>query len=1562
MKKIQLTLLVLLFTFSVSYGQELNASQEITKAVDAIEKIEKANRWVDKFSNDKLTELPVGIRKTINNIQYSIVIREALLLPEHTTLAVFCRVDIPQKDKNGKPIQLFFGAEDVKLSHEGGIIGEAKLVLLGNVDIPFSQNRWQVSLYGGFDLKNIPFADLTYLTIDCDGFKEMKISGAVAFSRDLILPIDPVSKMVDEAKKTITKTYYNGNQTQISNEVRGEFNTTIDNWNDILVDVSLDAFVLKDKRNTKNYDGNFEFLASNAVLDLSDIKNSSNIVFPNDYMFNGILLPNEQSWKGVFIENFKVGLPKEFRTNDSESKKERVTVESHNLIIDKFGVSNTFSADNVFALDEGITSTKKAWHYSLEHIDVAIEANTFLKANINGVILLPISKPTPKKDPGSSADPTKGEYGSIDQLIDSFKIQNVGLPYTGFISMDECQLTAVTKDSITFDLWKARALLHPNSSIELKLKDGHFLPKANLNGVINFAVNKRANDLALIKGGKAIDFRSIIFEDLQLQTVSPYIAVRNMSYKGKARFANFPVTIGDIKVVCNDDTARIDFDLGISLMDELGASASARIGIKGKMDDDGVTQQWKFDGLDLSGITVDCQFGGIGLKGNLILMQDDPVYGDGFSADLQVDIVKKINFKAKAIFGRSTFKYWYFDAAAQIEGIAGSPFMITGFGGGGYYKMRRNDNIAIANFSPSGLSYTPDESVKFGIKALVTFFIGSDVTCKGEAGFEMEFNQSGGINSMSLFGKANLLPKVSSLQDITKLIAKVAADKSGKESILSVTEKLVDKGDKTSKIKKKLNKANKTIPSKMHDNLGITMTLGIEFDCVNNSVHGEMDTFVNTPLDILKGTGKDGRAGAGVFHYDEQDWYLYNGTPDNRCGIKLGFGGIYVKTGSYFMAGTVLPGSPSPPPNVADVLGVDVKQLQYMRDENALKNGGGIAFGANLQYDTGDLGFALFYARFQSGLGFDLMLKDYQQAKCYNTGDQVGINGWYANGQAYAYLQGELGVKVNLALVTLKVPIISGNTAAILQAKLPNPVWMQGHIAGNMNVLGGLIKGKFRFKLELGEKCQFEQETPLGGIKIITDVTPKEGSGDVDVFAVPQAAFCMKINEAFVIPEEDEDVTYKIILEKFKVFDEGKEISGSLEWSAMKDRVNFISSDILPPRKKLKVQIEVSFQKLVDGIFKTIEIDGQVAKEFEERTFTTGGAPNYIPLNNVQYSYPAVNQRYFLEDEYPKGYIQLKRGQDYLFEDGRWETKVKLNQDGTSNFKSAVFTYESNSNQIYYNLPNIDQEKKYNFSIVSSFKGDATKNGSGKTKVNANKFTDEGNDIEIRENQANELSKAGGEIDRLNYSFATSKYKTFRSKMNAIKTKGYNFGVLYSDVIYLSTTIDSDEAFDIADLQGVSYADNKPLISAESRLDDEYYRTDIFPYLYRDYPLNGTYHITQRDTEEYGVVPAKAITLNASYINSVENNVNHAWTRQNFPFKYNLPLVYKQDWTDLNNQIIRDYFDGVAASLPIGKRFLNSSYLFMRYGTYDIELKYNLPGDKKSSPFIYTYKNKNSFR
>lgn len=1532
------------FLFSIliignAYCQQTENNQG--KAMASFAKIEQTDRWVNNFSNQDLVELPIGIRKTISNVQYSIGVTKATFTPEYTQLTVFCRIDLPQTKADGTPMQLFFGANDIKLSHQGGIIGDAKLVLLGNVDIPFNDKKWLLSLLGGFDMQTGNVNELTYVTIDCDGFKELKITGAVEFSRDLILPLE--DGKVNEAKTTVPKTYYNGVTKQVPNRVRGEFSVMGSNFNDLLVNVSLQPFVLKEKRNGSNYDGNFQFLISNAVLDLSDKNNHPTVQFPEYYQQHGLLVPSVNAWRGVYVETFDIALPKEFKTTDTQKNNSRIHLGASKLIIDKFGVSGTFYGDNLFPLEKGVTGDQKSWAYSLDHIDITIAANQFIKANLNGQILLPISK---NKETSSTTSQTSGS--------DSTPVNRKALKYNGFISKEENHLTVVTKDTLSFDLWKARAMLLPNSSIELKIKNGAFLPKANLNGNITIASNKSASDESEVQGKKTLDFKGITFQNLQLQTVSPVISVDNMGYTGNVSFSNFPVSIGNINVSIKETTARLDFDLGLNLMESIGAGATARIGIKGKLYEENFKQKWKYDGLDLSAINIKAEFSGFKMNGQLILMEDDPVYGDGFNAELEVDVVNVVNVKSKAIFGRTTFKYWYFDASVKWP-AAPSPFMINGFGGGAYYKMRRKEGISPTEFSPSGLSYIPDETRGLGLKALIYFHIGKEEVCDGEAGLEIAFNSNGGINTLAIFGKANIMAKIPGLKKVGDLMNKVAANAGAMQSFMGVTDQSVS----GSFAQKFLPKAKETIPGSLSDQVGIRVATAIEFDFQNKSMHGTLDVYINTPGNFISGIGEGGRAGWAVFHKDPNDWYLYIGTPDDRCGIKMGIAGMYLKTTSYFMAGTELPGSPPPPDIVAQILGVDAQTLNYMRDENALANAGGFAFGSTLDFDTGDLSFLIFYARFQAGIGFDIMLKDYGEARCTNTGDQVGINGWYANGQSYAYLQGELGVRVKLLFIRMKIPIISGGAAVLMQAKLPNPFWMRGYVGGHMNILGGLIKGRFRFKLTLGEECQFENAAPLGGMKLISDVTPKKGTEMADVFTIPQATFAMKVNEPIVIPEDDGDKTYKILLEKFRILDGDKEIPGTIEWSTMKDRANFVSTDILPPNKPLKVQVEVSFQKLENGVFKTITENGQVAKELEEREFTTGGAPDNIPLTNILYSYPVVDQKYFFKEEYDKGYIKLKRGQDYLFEDPTWETSVKIKSNATSPLK-AVFSYDTNSNEVNYNLPNLELDKPYVFSIISNLKG-VSQTVTQSNSTTSTTITDEGNDITVTENQAEDQSKEG-EIERLTYNFATSKFKTFVSKMDNSPTQNYNFGLVYSDVIYLSNSITSQEAFDLTDLQGSIYSNSLPLVTAASKLNDTYYAIDMFPYLYKQYPIAGTYSIRNRDEEEFGLPPAKALPLSNYYLTSLENDSNPSWLKSNFPFKYNLPLIYKQDWMDLRDQIVNDYVSGEIDSNSLAYTFINKEYTFMRYGFYEVALKYVLPGNRKTTEYTYKFKNNNQIR
>src|SRR5690606_4940496 len=387
-----------------------------------------------------------------------------------------------------------------------------------------------------------------------------------------------------------------------------------------------------------------------------------------------------------------------------------------------------------------------------------------------------------------------------------------------------------------------------------------------------------------------------------------------------------------------------------------------------------------------------------------------------------------------------------------------------------------------------------------------------------KADFEIEFNRSGGVNRLGFYGEGQVMKAFDFANPVAEMTDKLSS---------MVNNEMV-KGVMDSKVGKSfLDKATEEYEPEIVGEGVITAKVAIEFDFVNESFHSTLDVYVNVGS-VITGRASKGRAGWGVAHIDPDQWYVYMGTPDDRLGLRFSLGPLNMETGGYFMIGDNLPGSPPPPPIVANILGVDAESLNYMRDENALASGKGFAFGHDFSVDTGDLRFLMFYARFQAGGGFDVMLKDYGDAECSNTGSEVGINGWYANGQAYAYLQGELGIRIKLFFVKKKISIIRGGAAVLLQVKAPNPIWMKGYVGGHYSLLGGMVSGRFRFKLTLGEECEFVDDTPLGGIKVIASITPEENENEVDVFATPQATFTVKVNKPFVIPEDEGDMTYKV--------------------------------------------------------------------------------------------------------------------------------------------------------------------------------------------------------------------------------------------------------------------------------------------------------------------------------------------------------------------------------------------------------------------------------------------------
>ena len=360
-------------------------------------------------------------------------------------------------------------------------------------------------------------------------------------------------------------------------------------------------------------------------------------------------------------------------------------------------------------------------------------------------------------------------------------------------------------------------------------------------------------------------------------------------------------------------------------------------------------------------------------------------------------------------------------------------------------------------------------------------------------------------------------------------------------------------------------------------------------------------------------------------------------------------------------------------------------------------------------------------------------------------------------------------------------------------------------------------------------------------------------------------------------------------------------------------------------------------------------VDGKKAVEVEERTFTTGTAPNLIPLSNIKYAYPVVEQENYYIGESNNGYIKLKRGQDYLFDDPNWTTKTVFATDSKT---ESNFTYDANENTVKFTVPNLNKQKDYTFALIAKNKNGVSNSSGNQTEEQTVKTEESeeesGVSVTTEVKKAQNLSK-DGEIDRLSFVFRTSKYNTLSDKLSAL-----NFNPLWlkvsSDVVTLQNNMNADEYFDVTELTGTKYTDNKPLINLTALMDDSF--ADKFKGLfYNNYPIDQITLIRAESDEDFvGIPPVKAFTIFTSYLQYLGNDKGNQFLKQTFPYKYDLFSFYKADWYELVSKAASKYVGSPANARPqVINSLLQSNFGIIPTIKYKVKAKYTLPGDKAGS-------------
>ncbi|MCM5664453.1 hypothetical protein [Galbibacter mesophilus] len=1489
----------------------------IVAAEKLFDELSKHGKFIDIIRGDELLEFPIGMKKDFGNSSITVGVINAKIHPQYAEVDLFAKLDLGVFGET-----LFFGAEGVKMSHQGGMYDQAKLKLLD--DFPVGQNggQWLFTFKGDFNQSKGTGEDQTYIVIDCEGkILEVNLEADVRIAKTVAVPLNDDGSLKYPGKKDPQSS-----ESPVGNDsyVGASFSIKTNSFEDLLIDVSLPRFGLVALPN-------WGFYADKMVLDLSDLSNSENVKFPEIYNEQQLLVPGQENlWRGFYANEINITLPPQFRKKNSEK---RITFGARGLLIDNFGVSGNFFAHNLLHINEGNASK---WQFSVDSIHVDLQVNRFIEAGFNGKIVLPISK----------ADSASGGL----------------LKYKGLISADDHYHVQVdVEEDVDFNIFKGKAKLFPESYIKLEVDQGKFYPEANLTGIMAFNQGQKktldgissTNEETDTEDIESLKFDGLSFQNFKIQTKTrPNLQIEYMGFKDTIAlpsFYGFQLGFYDIKVKTEEnDKAELGFNSFVNL-DESGIKGDVRLRIIGKLEE-GDYLRWRYDKTLVDSVEIDVKRKNFEFNGKLHFFKDSEIYGKGLAGKLRLRSTSlKLEMEASGIFGNTgDYRYWYVDAYGRPISSNNDNFTIYDIGGGVYHHMRKA-GLDERGGSMSGIYYRPDKDTDFGFKALAAFEVKKSATFTGLIAIEMSFNSAavgGGVSRIGFYGAAALMTSKSAnsttdspFGSVDEMQKKVA---SKEESLGDFHKMSIDKeGIKYF--------ATEVFPDVLTGKELFAAQVAIDFDFRNETYWGMFDVFLNTPA--IKGAGEKNRLGYLEFYNAPDDWYIYVGTPTKRFGVQdIPIGIFKAKINLYYMTGTILPDPALPPANVIDILDLTGDELLFGRNfSNDLAQGRGYAFGAEFAVGIG-FDWGIVYANVQAGVGFDLMIQDYGDAHCKGSSEQIGMDGWYATGQLYAYLQGEIGAQIKLFGFKKRVPILKAGMAVLAQGQLPNPWFIKGYAGVKVRVLG-VVSISARLKVVIGEECEIIGKTGLQDVVVISDISPEDGRKDVDVFDAIQVAFNVPIGETVQIEEDEGTKTYRVSLKEIVIKDNGNSIEGEEIWNNTKDILTFESIDVLPPQVELTATVKVSFEERIGNQWKPVLENGQPIVEEKSVTFTTGKAPTKIPHKNILYMYPIVDQKYMLPKESDKGYVQLEKGQDYLFGNGFKDELFYITENGE--FEKANFAYDNVSNLLTFEIPKLRNKENYSLQIITSKPKD------GEQGVSAEEtFNQINEDLAISSNKLTGNSSSEATLKRLAFNFSTSEYDTFEKKLNAMKVKNYfSYVDGASSIGAMGLQVETMEPFDVNEVAGTRFTANRPMIKAKARLDDYYYKEEIYPLLYKNYPLDNEFRVN-REESILGLPPVKAITATSTYKNLSLDNPGHSYLKDNFPFRWRLAHAYYQDFRYLQYEISNKYRNNLDdQTYQMFKYILDGVFPYINVETYKVDFQYILPKKNSGNTTMVKYKN-----
>ncbi|WP_337045152.1 hypothetical protein [Emticicia sp. 17c] len=977
------------------------------------------DRVKEDIGFEDLTILPVGIKKRLGDQSFvTMGILRAEFKAQYAELTVFVRLQtkINSKSSSIKQRDLFFGIEKLRFTKQGGLSASSfKAVLLGDYLLPFE--KWTVKLKGGLDKTETPSdndPNRCYVEFDCGSFKGANIVADVVVPRSVLLPCTNEGEIIKDEAVRVTAT---GLRIYTTNGLR-----------DLLFEAgSITPFALPNQ-------DEYAFSVTSLVVDLSDTKKSSSVVFPAGY--SGI--DTDEKWQGFFIGSFSIILPHEFQDKENEGNRVKIQslqLQGQNIICDRTGFSGTLS---VSGINKKVNAS--SWTLSLTSFNIQFIQNEFISGSFTGKIETPVHKE-------NEADNKLFEYTALIDLrvIDGIKRSN----YT---------ITVTTEKEIPMQLWWAKGKIAPGSQVILSLqqispKKYKFKPFARLSGVMSIGAKKDGDSVGDYKEDETINFGRIQFYNLTIQTETPYVSIERFAYDAGENnlLGNFPVSITRFQkyegqIAGNnapDNELWTEIGFKINLLKDATTGESRFTGASNwvlRSRYDQLSGKLKPVGITVRRIEIKGSITPVSIDGFLDIYEDNARKEIKGSLAVVVTKPKPFEVQLNVLFARDKsagYKYGFIDGF--VEGIEVDLFpgvQLYGAGIGVYWHMKPSP-YGSSGSSGDGcttigasqiLTYCPNPEIPIGIRMMASIqntggSAGSGTAAKtiykARVYLDFALSTTFGINHIAIYGNGviagNFLNESSS------------GTKASYNSMMSLTQngsniKEGESDQATSAKKAKLaNIAMGSISSFGAPPSGtgvITFSAGFMLDIPSSTFHAELEVYMKAGN--LSGIGPGGRMGKAVLHFAPAgNWYVHIGqaAKQNRVGIKYEQGSnpyIYAGLDAYFMIGEGVPQFPAPDKEVIDFFPA-LKNRFNGPVCTDLSAGKALAFGASAKFSVKGNVSILYYEALAIA-GLDVLLSN--NSPCV-TGSQDADKTWMGQGQLYALVKLKADVKTRWLSFTL---------------------------------------------------------------------------------------------------------------------------------------------------------------------------------------------------------------------------------------------------------------------------------------------------------------------------------------------------------------------------------------------------------------------------------------------------------------------------------------------------------------------------------------------------------------